>query len=261
MESSPSQRKEPTKAEHTISAYADESVTSNIIVYAAAVFPIDQVSSAETGLASMKEALGLASTTPLHCRIVFNAHARRGTAWESVSLEAINSAIMALCRGLALIGYRPVAFISKPSHIVIPSLPEDQSKGVPLDEKGQAAIGFQVLSFYLTNLYGYGAAKLWIDPDKTKIPWLNGKTQPNFTRSSFMDLGPDIEPPQSESIIEIVSKPLLLEIADLYRYITAKVHKATGGRKDRWFQELYSIINPERLLWSEAKPDPKWEKA
>jgi len=139
---------------------------------------------------------------------------------------------------------------------MIPSHPSEKSPGVSLDEKGQAAIGFQSLSFHLTQVYGYGRAKLWIDPDHTKIPWLNGRAQANFTRSGFMDLGPDIEPPESEPIIATGTKPLLLEIADLYAYVTARAHTGKGGWKDRWFQELYSIINPERFLFG-AHPDPK----
>lgn len=262
METSATQRKKPTKVEHSVSVYADESITPNIIVCAAAVFPIAHIPVAEIGLALMKEALGIPPTTPLHCRIVFNGNERRrDPEWKNVSPKALNSAIVTLCKSLAVIGHRPIAFVSKPTSVIIPSAPEEQSKGTMLDVKGQAAIGFQVLGFHLTQLYGYGAAKLWIDPDNTKIPWLNGKTQANFTRSMFMDLGPGIEPPESEPIIETVSKPPLLEIADLYSYVTAKAHTTSGGWKNRWFQELYSIINIDRLVWGGSNPNPKWEDA
>jgi hypothetical protein len=255
------QRTQPIKAEHSVSAYADESISRSIIVCAAAVFPIDQVSVAETALASMKEALGLPPTTSLHCRIIFNGNERqRHPEWKTVPPKAINSAIVDLCRSLTVIGHRPIAMVSKPTSVVIPSAPGEESKGTNLDGKGQAAIAFQSLDFHLTQLYGYGATKLWIDPDSTKIPWLKGKTQANFTRSMFMGLGPNFEPPRSEPIIETVSKPPLLEIADLYSYVTAKAHTGKGGWKDLWFQELYSIINPDRFTF-EANPDPKWDDA
>jgi hypothetical protein len=258
MENTTPQRKQPTKSEHTVSAYADESISSSIIVCAAAVFPVARAYVAETCLAVMKEALGLPATTSLHCRIIFNGNARlRDPEWKNVSPEAINSALIDLCRSLAVIGHRPIVVVSKPTSVVIPDAPGEESKGNNLDGKGQAAIGFQTLGFHLTQLYGYGATKLWIDPDNTKIPWLNGKTQANFTRSIFMDLGPSFEPPQSEPIIETVSKPPLLEVADLYAYVTAKAHTGKGGWKDRWFQDLYTIINPERFTF-EANPNPKW---
>jgi hypothetical protein len=260
METGTSQRKQPTKVEHSVSAYADESITSKIIVCAAAVFPVAQVFVAETALASMKEALGLSSTTPLHCRIIFNGSERqRHPEWKNVSPQAINAEIVALCQSLLVIGHRPISVVSKPTTVVIPSAPGEESNGANLDGKGQAAIGFQTLGFHLTQLYGYGATRLWIDPDSTKIPWLKGKAQANFTRSLFMDLGPGVEPPKYEPIIETVSKPPLLEIADLYSYVTAQAHTAKGGWKDRWFQELYAIINPERFIFG-ANPDPKWNK-
>ncbi|HSL03665.1 MAG TPA: hypothetical protein VK901_09020 [Nitrospiraceae bacterium] len=219
------QRKQPTKAEHSVSAYADESIAPNIIVCAAAVFPVEQVSSAETSLASMKDALRLSPATPLHCRIVFNGSERkRHPEWKNVSPKAINSVIKALCVGLSGISHRPIVVVAKPTSVVIPRVPGDEPKDAILDAKGQVAIGFQTLGYHLTRVYGYGATKLWLDPDRTKIPWLKGKTQANLTRSPFMDLGPDIEPPKFEPIIETGPKPRLLEIADLYAYITAQAH-------------------------------------
>ncbi|MBX3302162.1 MAG: hypothetical protein KF693_08095 [Nitrospira sp.] len=260
MENAPSQRKEPTKVEPTVSAFADESVTPEIIVCAAAIFPIEQVAMAVARLASMKEDLGLSPTAALHCRVIFNGNERRRSDWRNISPQSITSAIMALCQDLSVMGHRPVAFVSPPLSIVIPPPPNDKSKAVSLDDKGQVATGYQVLSFHLTKVYGHGGAKLWIDPDPTKIPWLNGRTQANFTRSGFMDLGPEFEPPRSEPIIDSRSKHPLLEIADLYAYVTAKAHTAKGGWKDRWFQEVYSVLKPGRLLWQATNPDIKWEK-
>src|SRR6185295_11816281 len=140
------QRIQPTKAEHSVSAYADESITPSIIVCAAAVFPLAQVPIAETALASMKEALGLPPTTSLHCRIIFNGNERqRHPEWKAISPKVINSAIEALCRSLAIIGHRPIAVVSKPTSVLMPSAPGEESKGTNLDGKGQAAIGFQTL--------------------------------------------------------------------------------------------------------------------
>lgn len=254
-------RKEPTRAEHTISGYADESITAEVVVCAAALFPVAEVVAAEAALASLKTGLGLPPTTSLHCRVIFNSNARRGKPWEAIAPKAINLAIERLCRDLASIGLRPITFVAPRSPIFMPGPPGAESEGTSLDEKGQAAMGFQAISFHLAQLHGFGTVKLWIDPDKTKIQWLNGKTQANLTRSGFMDLGPGIEPPKSEPLIEDDPKPPLLEIADLYAYVSARAHSAKGGWKDRWFQEVYSIINPERLLWGDTNQDPKWQNA
>jgi hypothetical protein len=255
-------RKEPTRVEHTISGYADESITPKVVVCAAAIFPVTGIAAAEAALASLKTGLGLPSTTSLHCRVIFHSQARRGTPWESIDPRDINSSIVNLCRNLTRIGLRPVVVVAPNSSLLIPGKPGAESEGTPLDEKGQAAIGFQTLSFHLAQLHGFGAVKLWIDPDTTKIRWLNGKAQANLTRSSFMDLGPDIEPPRSEPVIPAgEAKPPLLEVADLYAYVAARAHSAEGGWKDRWFQMVYSVINPEQLLWGSENQDPKLQNA
>ena len=254
-------RKEPTRAEHTISGYADESITAYVVVCAAAIFPVAKVVTAEAALVSLKTGLGIPSTTSLHCRVIFNSNARRGTPWEAIEPKAINSSIESLCRDLRSIGLRPIAFVTPRLSIFMPGPPGAESEGTSLDEKGQAAPGFQAISLHLTNLHGVGAVKLWIDPDKTKIPWLNSKTQANLTRSGFMELGPGNQPPRSEPLIGGVSKPPLLEIADLYAYVSARAISAKSGWKDSWFQKVYSIINPERHLWGHTNQDPKWQKA
>ena len=76
-----------------------------------------------------------------------------------------------------------------------------------------------------------------------------------------MDLGPGIEPPRSEPVIAGEPKPPLLEIADLYAYVAARAHSTEGGWKERWFQEVYSIINPEQLFRGSDNQDSKWQKA
>ena len=257
----PGPRKEPTMVDHAISGYADESITPKVVVCAAAIFPVTKVTAAEAALASFKTGLGLPPTTSLHCRVIFHSNARRGTPWEAINPRDIHSAIERLCRNLAGIGLQPVAVVAPNSPLLNPGAPGTESDGTSLNEKGQAAIGFQTLSFHLTQSHGFGAVKLWIDPDKTKIQWLNGKTQANLTRSSFMDLGPGIEPPRSEPVIAGEPKPPLLEIADLYAYVIAKAYSIEGGWKGRWFGKVSSIINADRLEWTAARPDTKWQKA
>ena len=257
----PGARKEPTRVELTISGYADESITAKVVVCAAALFPITKVTAAEAALASFKAGLGLPPTTSLHCRVIFHSNARRGTSWEAIDPRHIYSAIQSLFRNLVGIGLQPVAFVAPNSPLLSPGAPGTESEGTSLDEKGQAAIGFQALSYHLTQLHGFGAVKLVIDPDRSKIQWLNGRKQANLTRSSFMGLGPGIEPPRSEPVIAGEPKPPLLEVADLYAYVIAQAYSTEGGWKGRWFGEVSSIINADRLEWTGASPDTKWQEA
>jgi hypothetical protein len=94
------ERSEQQKEEQTVSAYADESITDEVVVCAAAIFPLANVAAAQMALMSMKTALGLSSEVPLHCRVIFNANARRGTPWESIPPEAIHRAIETLAKTL-----------------------------------------------------------------------------------------------------------------------------------------------------------------
>ena len=156
--------------------------------------------------------------------VVLTQMTQRGV-WE-LSRLPLHSVIKALCEALSGISHRPIVVVAKPTSVVVPRVPGEEPKDAILDAKGQVAIGFQTLGYHLTRVYGYGATKLWLDSDRTKIPWVKGKTQANLTRSPFMDLGSDIEPPKFEPIIETGPKPRLLEIADLYAYITAQAHMA-----------------------------------
>jgi hypothetical protein len=254
-------RMEPSKANHTVSAYADESITDEVVVCAAAVFSVDRVAEAETALNSIKAGLGLPQEASLHCSQIFHGNKRQGTPWGRIPAQEIDCAIEKLCTELAGICLRPVIFVAPRSPIVIPGPPGTESKSRSLDTKGQAAMGFQTLGFHLTRQYGFGTVKMWVDPDSTKIPWLNGNAQANSTRSGFMDLGPEFEPPKFEPLIVGNPKPVLLEIADLYAYASSRAHSRAGGWKNRWFQKIYSIISPERLVWQFTNQEPKWESS
>src|SRR5437867_6622728 len=256
------EREAPTKAELKFFAYADESITDEIVACAAAVFPIDRISQAEAALAAVKESLGLPPDVVLHCRVIFSGEARRGTSWERVEPEAIYSAMLRLCKDLKSIGQRPVVFVAPAiSPPPIPGPPGSESRVTQLDTKGVAAIGFQTINFHLVQKFGYGAVEVWIDPDKTKIPWLGAqRRQANSTRSGFVDLGPAVEPPLLPPNVKSDPKPRLLEVADLYSYVAARADSEKGGWKTKWFQEAYGIICPERVEFV-PNPDTKWEKA
>jgi hypothetical protein len=256
-------REVPTKTDLRFFAYADESVTDEIVACAAAVFPIERISQAEAALAATKESLGLTAEIPLHCRLIFSGEAaRRGTPWASVAPEAIYSAVLKLCNDFHGIGQQPVVFVTPAiSPPTIPGPPGKESRVTELDTKGVAALGFQAINFHLVQKFGYGAVEVWIDPDKTKIPWLGAqRRQANSTRSGFADLGPAVEPPLLTPNVKSDPKPRLLEVADLYSYVASHAHSEKGGWKTKWFQEAYGIICPERIGFV-PNPDTKWEKA
>lgn len=166
--------------------------------------------------------------------------------------------VVRLCEDLKGMGERPLIFVAPASQMTFAGLGGPDEPQTHLEKKGIASIGFQSVHVHAVERYGYGGVKIWIDPDRSKIPWLGGKRrQANSTRSVYVDLGPGVEPPQLVPEIEDSPKPRLLEIADLYTYVTAQAFSGKGGKKIRWFQDLCRLIDPERLHF-QAAPETEW---
>lgn len=240
-----------------IYAFGDESISSATVVYATAVFADDQVPRAEEIVASAKRSLGLDPEVPLHCREIFSGDARRGTPWADVEADDIRSMVKALCEQLKPVQYQPVVAAIDPRHVppqpVAPGQPNR-----PLVEKAIATLAYNVVATMLRLRFGQGNFRLWIDPDSTMIPWGPGNRQVNSTRDLYLDLVPGMPPTLLVPEIEATPKPRLLEIADLYAYVTRKAFSGPYGRYDRWFHALYAEINPEAHVLNSWNPDPQW---
>jgi hypothetical protein len=254
------ERAQPTPVVLRYYGYADESITDEIIAFGSAVFAVDRVPQAESAIVQAKASIGLGQNEEIHSRVMFHAHARRNTAWERIHPNDIFSMVVSLLEDLKTIGERPLIFVAPASRIAFPGI-DDKKSETRLEGKGIASLGFQGIQVNLVQRYGYGGIKIWVDPDKSKIPWLGGRrNQANSTRSGFVDLGPGIEPPRVVPEVNDCSNPKLLEIADLYTYVTAQAYSAKGGEKNRKFQELFKLINPEQLHFEPA-PETKWERS
>jgi hypothetical protein len=255
------ERAQPTPAELRYYGYGDESITDEFIAFGTAIFAIDRIPEAEAIIAQAKSSIGLDQSERLHARVMFHAPARRNTAWEDIHPNDIASMVVRLLEELKKIGERPLIFVSPTSRIVFPGFDNQKSSETRLEDKGVAALGFQGIQVNLVQRYGYGGIKIWVDPDKSKIPWLGGRhSQANSTRSGFVDLGPDIEPPRVTPESSDCPNPKLLEVADLYAYVTAQAYSKKGGEKVRRFQELFKLIYPEQVFFEPA-PGTKWEQA
>ncbi len=69
---------------------------------------------------------------------------------------------------------------------------------------------------------------------------------------------PGMLPTRLAPEIEATPKPRLLEIADLYAYVTRRACSEPYGHYDRWFRKLYLEINPEECVFTNFHPDPQW---
>jgi hypothetical protein len=229
-------------------------------VCGALIVPVEKVAEAEMALHRAKESVGLSSDVSLHCSKIFNSDSRRKTAWGHLEATEINEMVFNLCNDLKEIVHRPLVSIFPPSW---PSVaPLDGAPAVSLNDKGIATLAYQAIYTRLTFEFGTGV-RVWIDPDSTMIPWGNQNRQAHHTRTLYMDLDSSAQPYKFEPTIEDKPKPKLLEVADLYSYITTKAQSRAGGKKIAGFQELYAFIDPARLMgvpptelqtWHMAKP-------
>ncbi len=129
-----------------------------------------------------------------------------------------------------------------------------------LDVKEVASLAHSAAMTGLVSRYGHDKFKLWIDPDRTKIPWGEGRRRADTTRRPYIDLGPGVEPPQLVPQVDESPKPTLLQIADIYAYTAAQAHSQKGGQRAVRFRDLYAAIDPEKAVF-EWNPDVKWEDA
>jgi hypothetical protein len=242
-----------------IHAFADDSVTDHVVTCGVLVLPEGRVASAEELLAMTKQRFGLPPEVPLHCRVMFAGDARRGTPWEGLSPERISELVHEVCAALKDITERPLVAVIDP-HAAPPQVMSPGGEPRRLDVKEVASFAHMSTTTILAERYGPEGFRVWTDPDRTQIPWAEGRRRADRTRSPFIDLGPEREPPRLTPIVEEDPKRRLLEVADLYAYATAQAFSQSGGQRTRRFQQLYLLIDPEllRFQWNEK---PEWEDA
>jgi len=241
-----------------IHAFADDSVMQEIVVCAAMICDEAQVADAEAVLAKAKASVGVEPSVALHCRELFSGDARRGTAWERVPRPAIDHLVEKLCRDLQRVQERPVVAPIRqrdvPDQHMDPEGPMQR-----LHVKGIASFTYHAVIVNLHDRFRHQGFRLWIDPDKTMIPWGSGRRRADTTRRIYADVSAGSESPLIEPIVEYEPKPALLQIADLYAYVTGRgLSAGEGGRQNAWFRDRLIELNPELMRFEWAK-DSKWE--
>src|SRR5215472_12868519 len=240
-----------------VHAFADDS-RGDLVVTAALVLREERVAHAESILAESKLATGLPAEERLHCKTMFVADARRGTAWQSLSPDAIYKLVRAVCGQLKDISEQPLLAILDPRQF-----PEEPVTPTgPIRRRGPqeiASLGYGGLWAGLSTRYAVCNFRMWVDPDPTRIDWGAGRRQADRTRGIYLDLGPGTEPPKLEPEVVISeTKPPLLEVADIYAYTALQVHRRRGGWAGGWFAELHELIGAEQAIF-QGNPGPtKW---
>jgi len=235
----------------------------DIVTCGVALYRQEKVAEAERILAGAKEAAGVPLTARIHCRVLFSGDARRRSEWANVSAERVNEMIRELCRDLQPLGERPLVAVIDPRSVpVVPA-----AGGAPeirLTDKGIASTAYQAVLPFLYMRYGPDGYRLWIDPEKTRIPWGARHQRADSTRGIFVDFAPTMrplaEPIELQPEVQ-EPKPSLLEVADVYAYVTARAHASRGGRQGKYFEELFGVVNPEVVRTAHQNPNPQWVRA
>ena len=174
--------------------YADESSHGNVVVCALAVFSSLVIAEAEDKLAKAKRSVGMSPEALLHCKILFNGDRRRKSEWSNVEPRDIYSMLRRLCIEIKQLAEQPViSFTCRddiPAELIHP-LNESEPvsyKASPFNEKGAISFLYSSIFARASNKYGLGRVRVWIDPDKTKIPWGLQNRRADATRSFFIDL-------------------------------------------------------------------------
>jgi hypothetical protein len=242
-----------------IHGFGDESIDSEIVAYAAAVFSADRTPEAEVILATAKKSVGLSPEVPLHCREVFSGDARKRSPWANIKAANIYAMIEDVCQKLKGIQHQPVVSVIESRRVPAQPVAPDQPNR-PLVEKGIATMAYQAVATALILRFGESGIRLWIDPDSTKIPWGKEHKQVNTTRSFYLDLKPGNEPSLLNPEIENSPKPKLLEVADIYAYVARRAFSKAGGWQFQWCRDLYGVIQPQECIF-EFNPNSQWVKA
>jgi hypothetical protein len=232
--------------------YGDESIKPDVTVFAVAVFPDNRVAEAEVVLATEKQSIGVPPEAILHCSELFHQSKREKTAWKNVTIDTIWSMLFTLCAKLNAISHPPIVSVIPSEEVPAGAVAPESPLGA-LDRKGLATLGYTTVQIGLIQRYGIKEVRLWLDPDKAKIQWGQKRRKADSTRSVFYDEGHGQEPPLIKPEFTSNPKPRLLEVADLYAYVSANA--ASKGKMTDKFILLRDLIAPNSAdLILNAKP-------
>jgi hypothetical protein len=243
----------------TIVGFADDTARNERLVCAVVLLSSAQRLHAESILRNAKASVGVAADVPIHCRQMFLEAARRKTPWRFVSRRTIQGMLWHLCETLKPLSERPVVCMIERSSIP-PGVGGAGSMFEGLEDKGIATFAYVAAFTHIAQSFPAQSVRVFIDRDKTKIPWGPGrKQQAQLTRQ--VDLDSVRSRANERFVAHPVSdpKPALLELADLYAWMTARAHYSVPDAIVMWCRELYRVIDPTPVGF-EFSSTQQWPK-
>jgi hypothetical protein len=231
-------------------AFIDDSINPGAMACGARVV-------AAAALASAKGGVGVDSAVPIHSRVLFSGAARKRSPWAAVDPARIATMLENLCDQLFAITEQAIvaaAPMDYPSAVAAPDVVTE------MNERSLSSTLYGAVQVRLRERYGDGGFETIIDPDTTQIPFGSSNRRADRTRGIFVAIGPGNEPVRLDPVVAERPKPVLLEIADLYAWCTARAYGGGGGRQTSWASALIvERVKAERLVmeWN-AEADAGW---
>lgn len=212
--------------------YGDESSFGNAITYGLVIVDDKRLDEVEVALGEVKEMFGGKPSNRIHCRELFNKHARNKTEWshlnetEVIELLTVTGNYLRTAGATFNLGHVDRAKL--PPHLEIPMAGAAPVK-ILAEPKQLAAFAYTIALAGLENHKFH----LWIDPDHTKIEWGPGRRQASRFPVTYEGLSITPEPSDGD-------KPMLLDVADVLAYSAA--HFLSSTSPDIRFEKTFKAF-------------------
>jgi len=245
-------------------AYGDDSKFKNILIFAFAIIHKNNLSNAIDSINRIKRSFKFPSDKPIHCRILFNEHARKKAGLDHITVsdarKMLNEIIIEMnsyrvLNRYAIFDYNcghPLFKENQNSEIIFKNDKDNSSikKTVQAEPKG-------ILSMLMQLCFAVGPdgkhgpqasnCQIYVSEDKTKIKFIGEKR----TRADSLYFGSSVgtsnDPANKiEPMIDESSNRAMFQIADIYAYCTS--HARCNEYRGTFFKEQLSLIK----YWSNA---------
>jgi hypothetical protein len=208
--------------------FGDESSFGTATTYAIVIVNAEQQLAMEMALSEVKVMFGGSPELRIHCRELFNAHARAKTGWQHLNnedaLQLLSVAGNYLRTAGTCFNVGVVDRSTLPKNLEIPI--QGKKYAIPAGPKQMAAFAYTLALAGLEK----EEFRLWIDPDTTKIEWGGARRQAGRVPLTFDGIA--ITPESFEG-----TKPPLLDVADVLAYSAA--HSLCKTSPDRRFRQAF----------------------
>lgn len=205
--------------------FGDESHFSGAVVYALVIVKQKSQPMLEAEIQKVKKSFGLDPLTVIHCREIFNKHAKAKSALKGKSKNEVCellSRVLATCTGTGAsfwIGHVDGSKVPDGLIFQVDGASDNHSNVLKLtDVKMKIQCAYNAAMGPVLHILGNGFCKAWLDGDTTKIEHF-GKCRQANSLKPFFPIGHN----DKRFVPTIVTgeKPALIEVADILAYAAA----------------------------------------